>query len=187
MRLLEDWPGAWVDIQPAASAALARSTVPQPPCVFDAGARLMPGVRIYAGSSFGLDLFVGDGASIAEACVFGHRCVIGRNATIGPRVALGDHVKIMDLSHITGGAVIGDGTFIGVGVVTANDPRPLPYVYDPDRLRPPVIGSGCMIGSGAVLFPGVRIGDGAWIPAGAVVDRDVAPGERLRRRAEVGA
>lgn len=143
----------------------------------------MPGARLYAGSVFGADLFVGDGASIAEECVFGDRCVVGRNATVGPRVRLGSGVRIMDLSHITGGTVIGDDCFIGVGVVTCNDPRPLPYVYDPARLRPPVIGNGVMIGSGVVLCPGVRLGDGVRVAAGAVVTRSVDAGDAVRAAA----
>lgn len=170
----------WIDIQPARSAALARVTAQQPPCRFGAGATIMPGARIYAGSAFGADLFVGDGASIAEGCTFGDRCVIGRNATVGPRVRLGAGVRIMDMSHITGGAEIGDDCFIGVGVVTCNDPRPLPYVYDPARLRPPRIGNGVMIGSGAVLCPGVVIGGGARIAAGTLIYADVPPGDVVR-------
>lgn len=170
----------WIDIQPARSAALARATSDQPPAVFGPGATIMPGARLYAGSTFGADLFVGDGASIAERCTFGDRCVIGRNATVGPGVRLGRGVRVMDLSHITGGAEIGDDCFIGVAVVTCNDPRPLPYVYDTDRLRPPRIGSNVMIGSGAVLCPGVVIGDGARIAAGAVVFGTVAAGDVVR-------
>jgi acetyltransferase-like isoleucine patch superfamily enzyme len=172
--------GAWIDVQPARSAALARSTTPQPPCRFGPRSRLMPFARIYAGSVFGADLFVGDGASISEACVFGDRCVVGRNATVGARVRLGNGVRIMDLSHIVGGTLIGDDCFIGIGVVSTNDPRPLPYFWDEARLQPPVIGSHVMIGSGAVLCPGVTIGDGAWIAAGAVVKADVAPGARVQ-------
>jgi acetyltransferase-like isoleucine patch superfamily enzyme len=180
MRDVAGWPGALVDIQPATSAALARPTSPQPPCEFGPGGRVMPLARIYAGSVFGADLFVGDGASISEGCRFGDRCVVGRNATVGARVRLGNGVRIMDLSHIVGGTEIGDDCFIGIGVVTSNDARPLPYVWDEARIQPPQIGRGVMIGSGAVLCPGVTIGDGAWIAAGAVVVRDVPPGSKVR-------
>ena len=172
--------GAWVDIQPARSAALARPTALHPPCQFGPGAQIMPLARLYAGSRFGADLFVGDGASISEACIFGDRCVIGRNSTVGAHTRLGNGVRIMDLSHIVGGTEIGDDCFIGIGVLTCNDPRPLPYVWDFDRIAPPRIGNGVMIGTGVVLCPGVTIGDGAWIAAGTVVLKDVPAGERLR-------
>lgn len=172
--------GAWIDIQPARSRALARSTVPQKPCQFGPGAQVMPFARVYAGSQFGADLFVGDGASISEACVFGDRCVVGRNSTVGARVKFGNGVRVMDLSHVVGGTEIGDDCFIGIGVVTTNDPRPMPYFWDEARLQPPKIGSRVMIGSGVVLCPGVTIGDDAWIAAGTVVTGDVPPGGSIR-------
>lgn len=177
--------GAWIDIQPGRSPALARPTQPQLPCEFGPGARFMPLARLYAGSRFGRELFVGDGASISEGCVFGDRCVVGRNATVGARVRLGNGVRIMDLSHIVGGTRIGDDCFIGIGVVTCNDPKPLPYFWDPMRLRPPRIGNRVMIGSGVVICPGVSIGDDAWIAAATVVTQDVPAGQRVRNLRQI--
>lgn len=171
---------AIINIQPARSPSLARRPELQPDAVIPGDAVLMPGARLYAGSVFGAGLFVGDGASIAEGCRFGARCVIGRNATVGDHVTLGDEVRVQTGAHLVGGMVVGDRTFIGVGVVTCNDQDPQPYVYDGARIKPPVIGADCMIGSGAVLCPGVRIGDGARVHAGAVVMRDVPPGGVVR-------
>jgi acetyltransferase-like isoleucine patch superfamily enzyme len=172
--------GAWLDIQPAVSAALARATQPQPPSAFGPGATIMPGARLYAGSAFGASLFVGDGASISEGCRFGDRCVIGRNSTVGPGCQFGNGVRVMDLAHIVGGTVVGDDCFIAMGVVTCNDRRPLPYVFDEARNQPIRIGSRVMIGAGAILCPGVVIGDDARILAGALVTEDVGPGVTVR-------
>ena len=171
---------AIINIQPVRSPTLARQPEHQPDAVIPDDAVLMPGARIYAGSVFGAGLFVGDGASIAEGCRFGVRCVVGRNATIGDHVELGDEVRVQTGAHLVGGMVVGARTFIGVGVITCNDPDPLPYVYDRIRILPPMIGAGCMIGSGAVLCPGVVIGDGARVHAGAVVRHDVQPGGLVR-------
>ena len=179
--------GAWVDIQPARSAALARPTAAQPPAIFGPGAVIMPGARLYAGSRFGAELFVGDGASISEGCIFGDRCVVGRNSTVGARTRLGHGVRVMDLSHVVGGTEVGDDCFIGIGVVMCNDPRPLPYVHDAARIRPIRIGSRVMIGSGVVLCPGVTIGDDAWIAAGSVVADDVPEGARMRGQKALAA
>ncbi len=170
----------FLDIQPARSPSLARQAAPQPPSVFPPDRVIMPGARIYAGGIFGAGLFVGDGASIAEGCRFGARCVIGRNATVGDHVTLGDDVRIQTGAHLVGGMVVGDRSFIGLGVITCNDHDPQPYVYDAARIAPPIIGADCMIGSGAILCPGVRIGDGARVSAGAIVRRDVPPGATLR-------
>jgi acetyltransferase-like isoleucine patch superfamily enzyme len=43
------------------------------------------------------------------------------------------------------------------------------------ELEPPVLRRGCKIGGGAILTPGVEIGEEAFVAAGAVVTRDVPP------------
>jgi acetyltransferase-like isoleucine patch superfamily enzyme len=94
-------------------------------------------------------------------------------------VKLGDDVRILNQTQITGGTVIGDGTFIGPGVQTANDPYLFHESLDDYKDRgqvPPVIGSKVFIGVGAIILPGVHIGDGARIAAGALVTRDVPAG-----------
>ena len=74
---------------------------------------------------------------------------------------------------------IGDRTQIGPGVqiLTADHPR------DPARRRaglefgrPVKIGADVWIGGGAIVLPGVTIGDEAIVGAGAVVTRDVPAG-----------
>ncbi|MFG0288101.1 MAG: DapH/DapD/GlmU-related protein, partial [Rhodopirellula sp. JB044] len=74
---------------------------------------------------------------------------------------------------------IGDLTQIGPGVqiLTPDHPR------DPGQRRaglefgrPVRIGSNVWIGGGALILPGVTVGDDAIVGAGAVVTRDVPPG-----------
>ena len=77
-------------------------------------------------------------------------------------------------SRIEGGISIGDGTLIGHRVTLATINHGLP----PDRrhvhhIAPIVIGRDVWIGSGAILLPGVHVGDGAVVAAGAVVRADV--------------
>ena len=43
------------------------------------------------------------------------------------------------------------------------------------ELEPPALRRGCRIGGGAILTPGVEIGEDAFVAAGAVVTRDVPP------------
>ena len=64
--------------------------------------------------------------------------------------------------------------FIGPGVTTTNDdtmdrhPAGVP-------LRGPVLRRACRVGGGVTLTPGVEIGEEAFVAAGSVVTRDVAP------------
>jgi acetyltransferase-like isoleucine patch superfamily enzyme len=85
---------------------------------------------------------------------------------------VGDRVLIQTAVYVTGGSVVEDDVFLGPGVVTSNDdtmgrhPRGEP-------LRGPVFRRACRVGAGAVLVPGVEIGEEAFVAAGAVVTRHV--------------
>lgn len=67
--------------------------------------------------------------------------------------------------------VIGKGTYIApnVGIITSNHvPGDLDVHSDG---RDVVIGCGCWIGFGAVVLPGVKLGDGTIVAAGSVVTK----------------
>jgi acetyltransferase-like isoleucine patch superfamily enzyme len=51
----------------------------------------------------------------------------------------------------------------------------VPVMHTPVELAPVVLEDGCDIGAGSVILPGVRVGRGAIVGAGAVVTRDVEP------------
>lgn len=137
---------------------------------------------IYAGVFIGRACCIGDHAVIREDTRIGNRCVIGAKVDIQYGVTIADDVRILNETQIAGGTVIGAGTFIGPGVQTANDPHVAHHDLDDYQDRgqvAPVIGSKVFIGVGAILLPGVKIGDGATIGAGAVVTRDVPDGSTV--------
>jgi acetyltransferase-like isoleucine patch superfamily enzyme len=115
-------------------------------------------------------------------------CTIGSETTIGPfveiqkDVIIGCRCKISSHSFICSGVIIEDGVFIGHGVVFTNDRYPS-AVTDDGKLKggsdweciPSRICQRASIGSGAVLLPGVTVGEGALVGAGSVVTRDVPP------------
>jgi len=97
----------------------------------------------------------------------------GKNLTIGRRVFINSGCKIQD----QGGVTIGDDVLIGHDVVIAT----LNHASDPDRRGDLVparvtIGDKVWIGAHATVLPGVTLGEGAIVAAGAVVTKDVAPG-----------
>lgn len=120
----------------------------------------------------------------------------------GQGLVIGKHVHIASFSHINvGGGIVefGDHSGCSSHVVIGSGMPDLHYLHisaaDPEEHRHPVhlktvIGKHVVIFAGAVICPGMTIGDGAIIAAGAVVNRDVPPMElwggvpakRLRRR-----
>ncbi len=94
----------------------------------------------------------------------------GKNIHLGKNVFINADCKFQD----QGGIYIGDDTLIGHNVVLAT----LNHEEDPEKrgnliAAPIKIGNKVWIGSNATILPGVTVGDGAIIAAGAVVTKDV--------------
>jgi len=139
------------------------------------------------------DVRCGDGcrvwsfAIICRGVTMGARCVIGSHTYVGQGATIGDDLHLQDGSHLTDGITIGHRVFIGALVVTMNDRHPSvarsdrrranPAAYVKAHIRPPIIEDDVMVGCGAVILPGVRLGTGCQIGAGAVVTHDVPAGE----------
>lgn len=117
-------------------------------------------------------------------------CTIGDETRIGPfveiqrGVSVGARCKIQSHTFICTGVRLGDGCFVGHGVMFVNDRRPTAVdgfgrmlASDEFELETTTVESGASIGSGAVVLCGVTIGADALVGAGAVVTGDVAPGD----------
>ena len=114
---------------------------------------------------------VGDGAVIRPP----FHCDYGFNIRLGAGVFLNFNCVILDVVEVT----IGDRTQIGPGVqiLTADHPRdPAARASGLEFGRPVCVGRNVWIGAGAIILPGVMIGDDALIGAGSVVTRDVPEG-----------
>ena len=102
-------------------------------------------------------------------------CDYGFNIRLGAAAFLNFNCVILDVVEV----VIGDRTQIGPGVqiLTADHPREAARrALGLEFGRPVRIGQNVWIGGGAILLPGVSIGDDAVIGAGSVVTRDVPSG-----------
>jgi maltose O-acetyltransferase len=114
---------------------------------------------------------VGDGVVIRPP----FHCDYGYNISLGAKVFMNFNCVILDVVAVS----IGDGAQIGPGVqiLTADHPRdPAARASGQEFGRPIRIGRNVWIGGGALLMPGVTVGDDAIIGAGAVVTRDVPAG-----------
>ncbi|MBR0712872.1 acyltransferase [Bradyrhizobium liaoningense] len=126
------------------------------------------------------DALIGEGTRIGnfvfirDNTVIGRGCVIGSYLDIEGEVLIGNFVSLQSRCYITRGVVIEDEVFCGPGVLTMNDKRithrrpSLTFVSAAPRIL-----RAARIGGGAVLCPGVTIGENALVGAGSVVTRDV--------------
>ena len=119
-------------------------------------------------------------------------CRIGDETRVGPfveiqrGVTIGSRCKIQSHTFVCEGVEIGDEVFVGHGVLFINDKHPRATTPDGSLqteadwdLLATVVEDRASLGSAAVVLGGVRIGAGALVGAGAVVTRDVAPGETV--------
>jgi acetyltransferase-like isoleucine patch superfamily enzyme len=144
------------------------------PLVLGAGVTVCAGAVLYAGTRIGDGVIVGDQAQVRERTTIGERTVIGRGAGIDNDVRVGARVKIQSQVYLTAFSTVEDDVFLGPCAMTTNDDTM--GRHGPERpLRGATLRRACRIGGGAVLVPGVEVGEEAFVAAGAVVTRDVPP------------
>lgn len=170
------FPGAVIGRPPKKAGNFHVPTRADRDTIIRKGAVIGCNAVIYQGCIIGEDVMIGDGATIRENCTIEEQSIVGNNCTFQNDVYMGRRSRVIDLSHITAGVVIGDDVFISTGVLTMNDNS----MARGGALRPPFIDSRAMIGGGAILLPGVRIGEEAMVAAGAVVTKSVKPGVRVQ-------
>jgi len=158
----------------AAGSAAAGSV---PALTIGAGAKVCCGAIVFAGATIGAGAIVGDQAYVRERSVVGERSVIGRGSVVDNDVVVGARVSVQTNVYLTAFSVVEDDVFVGPCAVTTNDDamgRRSPSPPAPP-LRGATLRRACRIGGGAVLTPGVEVGEEAFVAAGAVVTRDVPP------------
>ena len=133
------------------------------------------GVRVGRGAigshfeTFHIDegVFIGEQAFIQGRA--GGRCVIGRYAWIGPQ-------SYLDARDLVIEEYVGWGPGArALGSQHTGHPPEIPIIQTDLDIRPTRIGAWADIGVNAVILPGVTIGKGAIVGAGAVVTQDVEP------------
>lgn len=124
---------------------------------------------------------VGNNCSVGTGFI----CDFGCNISLGSNVSINHRCLFVDSNKIT----IGNNVLIapGVQINTSSHPVEMSKRVKPDFTDvatdyfattyslPVKIGNGCWIGAGAIILGGVTIGDGAVVAAGAVVTKDVEP------------
>jgi acetyltransferase-like isoleucine patch superfamily enzyme len=131
------------------------------------GLRVAPGVGLRHIETFE----IGDGVVIGEqAVIHGRvdgRCIIGDKVWIGPQAFL--DARALELGDNVGW---GPGARL-LGSAHTGEPLELPIIATDLLIAPNVVQADADIGVNAVILPGVTIGRGAMIGAGAVVTKDI--------------
>ena len=164
---------AVVGKQPTLGPRSTASRDELPPLVVGDGVRILTGAVVFAGTTLGRGVIVGDQACVRERCRIDDEVVIGRGALVENDTIIGARSRVQANAYITAYCTLEEEVFIAPGVITTNDNYMGRTEKRLDLLRGPTIRRGARVGGGAVLLPGIEIGEEAFVGAGAVVLEDV--------------
>jgi acetyltransferase-like isoleucine patch superfamily enzyme len=123
-------------------------------------------------------VILGDQSCVRERVTVGDDVVIGRGSLVENDTTIGALTKIQADAYITAYSTLEDNVFIAPCVVTTNDNFMGRTEKRHELVKGPTIRRGARIGGGAILCPGIEVGEEAFVGAGAVVTKDV-PARKL--------
>jgi acetyltransferase-like isoleucine patch superfamily enzyme len=166
---------AVVGKQPSLSPRSTAKREELPPAEIGDGTIVSTGAVVFAGTKVGARVILGDQSCVRERVVVGDDVVIGRGSLVENDTTIGAMTKIQAEAYITAYSTLEEHVFIAPCVVTTNDD----FMGRTERrkalVKGPTIRRGARIGGGAILLPGVEIGEEAFVGAGAVVTKPVEP------------
>ena len=166
---------AVVGKQPSLSPRSTAKREPLPPTVIGPGTIISTGAIVFAGTTIGARVIIGDQACVRERVTVGDDVVIGRGSLVENDTTIGAMTKIQADAYITAYSTLEEHVFIAPCVVTTNDNYMGRTEQRHALIKGPTIRRGARIGGGAILCPGIEIGEEAFVGAGAVVTKDVPP------------
>jgi UDP-2-acetamido-3-amino-2,3-dideoxy-glucuronate N-acetyltransferase len=113
-------------------------------------------------------------AHLLPGARIGADCNICDGVFIEGDVIVGDRVTVKCGVQLWDGVRLEDDVFVGPNATFTNDRFPRSRQY-PEKFSLTVVEAGASIGANATILPGVRVGRGAMVGAGAVVTRSVPP------------
>lgn len=149
------------------------------PASVGANGIIRAGTLIYGDVRIGDHFQSGHYAVVRAKVRMGDYCTLLHHSVVEGIVRMGEGVRIMANTYVPSRTWIGDHVFIGPGVTILNDRFPGRHAA-PRTPRGPTIEDDVMVGGGVTILPGVRIGRGSFIAAGAVVTKDVPAGSFVK-------
>jgi len=172
VRVLEN---AVVGKQPTLGPKSTAKREPLPAATIGDGTVVSTGAIVFAGSTVGAGCIVGDQACIRERVEIADDVVVGRGALVENDTTIGRGTRIQAEAYVTAYSTLEEDVFIAPCVVTTNDNFMGRTERRKEVMKGPTIRRGARVGGGAILCPGVEIGEEAFVGAGAVVTKDVPP------------
>jgi acetyltransferase-like isoleucine patch superfamily enzyme len=147
----------------------------QKPLVLGPNAIVRPYAIIYCDNVIGHHFQCGYFLVLRAGCRLANRVTLMSRVTLEGLVEIGTGTKIMAHVYIPTRTRIGSRVFIGPGTNILNDRHPIRKAPGEMVVKGPTVEDNVSIGGGCTIFPGITIGEGAFIGGGSVVTKDVPP------------
>ena len=170
VKVLEN---AVVGKQPSLSPRSTAKREPLPPVEIGDGTIISTGAIVFAGTRIGARVIVGDQACVRERVDIGDDVVVGRGVLVENDTTIGAVTKIQADAYVTAYSTLEENVFIAPCVVMTNDNFMGRTERRHELIKGPTIRRGARVGGGAILCPGIVVGEEAFVGAGAVVTKDV--------------
>jgi len=142
---------------------LSRKYQAHPSAAIDRGAHIGEGTKVW------------HFCHVMKGAEIGAHCVLGQGVFVAGAARIGDRCRVQNNVSIYAGVTLDDEVFVGPSAVFTNVRHPRATVDRHAAVERTAVGRGVTIGANATIVCGTTIGDYAFIGAGAVVTRDVAP------------
>jgi len=172
VKVLEN---AVVGKQPSLSPRSTTKREPLAPTEIGDGTIVSTGAIVFAGSRIGARVILGDQSCVRERVTIGDDVVLGRGSLVENDSTIGSMTKIQANAYITSYSTLEEHVFIAPCVITTNDNFMGRTERRHELTKGPTIRRGARVGGGAVLLPGIEVGEEAFVGAGAVVTKDIPP------------
>ena len=172
VKVLEN---AVVGKQPSLSPRSTTKREGLAPAEIGDGTVVSTGAIVFAGSTIGARVILGDQSCVRERVEVGDDVVLGRGSLIENDTTVGARTKIQADAYVTAYSTLEEDVFVAPCVVTTNDNWMGRTEQRFGNVKGPTIRRGARVGGGAILCPGVEVGEEAFVGAGAVVTKDVPP------------
>jgi len=134
-----------------------------------------PSAIIDPGATIGERTRIWHFAHVCGGARIGTDCSLGQNVFVGNDVVIGNNVKVQNNVSVYDAVRLDDDVFCGPSMVFTNVYNPRSAISRKNEYRTTRVCHGATLGANCTIVCGVIIGEYAFVGAGAVVNRDVAP------------
>lgn len=158
-----------------AAISILKATVELPAAVIGDGVVIGTGVAVYRGATVARGVLIADQATVRERSSIGEYTIVGRGVVVENLCTVGSYCKLETNAYITAFSILEDRVFIAPGVLTSNDNFIGRTEERFEHFKGVTVKRGGRIGVGAVILPGITVGEDGVVAGGSVVTRDVPP------------